>query len=177
MLDNFPLNVQTNLEGVIIIRIFLTCLLVFTLVSPSTADKIQYYKGSPTLQDVKKIMKFKVFEPTKLDSDWIVSIKYHPDDETTAKGFTMSFLSKKDNEGIMSLSQKKGNGNKPDYEELEKVTINGEVGYFKKWGTDYDHRGKITGGLLWWEQKGTSFEFWSVKCSKECMITFAESLK
>lgn len=158
----------------------LISIVLLSLVIPSFvfANNFNYYNGSPTLSEVKEIMKFKVVEPTNLDKeDYLLSIKYHPDNKETAKSFTMHFISKESEEIILSITQSHKNLYEKEFSsDIEKVNINGRTGYFKKWGSDYDQKGKIDGGILWWEHKGTYIEMRSVKATKELMLITAKAI-
>ena len=163
-----------------ILKLLFICItfLTFSVPSIGSASNFKYYSKSPTLDEMKQIMDFKIFEPTKYDPEWILTIKPHPDDIKRAKSFTMHFYIE-NKELFLSITQSKEYFYKRDVERrnLPSIKINDQTGYFEEWGAEYDRKGNIIGGLLRWEQEGTYLEMRSVNIPKDKMLIIAETLK
>lgn len=158
-------------------------LLLLTLISvvPMTAQaQIKYNHDSPTISEIEDKVNFKVFTPSDVPEDWTLEIKTYPvgKKDNIAK-FRLHYMDKHDEHMMVGIEQKNANDIENKHPYAQKVEVNGHTAYFVEWGNsgEMDSRGKvITGGLLYWSQKGTYIEMDSSILDRDNMLEIANSM-
>lgn len=156
------------------IRFIIVLILLISNPMIITAKEIKYNHNSITIPELKKKVDFTVLTPQKIPDDWTLDTKIDP-------WVMLHYMDSKDTKLMVGISQGLGF---PLFDEdfpfALKVDINGNKGYFSKWGDsgELDKNGEtITGGLLRWVQDGTYVEMNSSRLAMEQMLEIAGSMK
>jgi hypothetical protein len=138
------------------------------------AKEIKYNHNCLTISEIKKKVDFTVLTPQKIPDNWTIDTKISP-------WVMLHYMDSKDTKMMVGIDLRMGFPlSDDDFPSAEKVDINGNNGYFSRWGDSgkLDNKGEpITGGLLRWVQDGTYVEMNSSRLPKENMLEIARSMK
>ncbi|SMQ80964.1 protein of unknown function [Bacillus sp. OV166] len=155
------------------IRFFIVLILLISNPMIITAKEIKYNHNSITIPEIKKKVDFTVLTPKKIPDDWTLDTK-------TSPWLMLHYMDSKDIKMMVGFDQRMGFPlSDDDFPYAQQVDINGNKGYFSKWGDngEVDKNGDtITGGLLNWVQDGTYIEMNSSRLPKEKMLEIARSM-
>ncbi|USK80747.1 DUF4367 domain-containing protein [Peribacillus frigoritolerans] len=165
--------------------IFIRLLVVFILFQNIPlivqAKEIKYNHDSITISEIKRKVDFKVVVPQNIPNDWTLEIKTYPwDEKDKITNFSLHYMDSDDKYMLIHIGQSKESSNKEMNINAEQVDINGNKGFFVKWGNsgELDKKGElVTGGLLRWIQEGTYVEMESSRVSRNKMLEVARSMK
>ncbi|NOV02340.1 DUF4367 domain-containing protein [Paenibacillus sp. LMG 31457] len=129
-------------------------------------------KPNISIDDVKGKMPFEVLVPQVRDKEWKLIVNpYEKQNENDPKDLGIHYVK---NENLMITSSSAEIGENLHFTEEKIVDINGNKGYFTKWGAP--SKGQ-KGGLLVWIQGNTLCKMTSFTLDEDEMIKYAKSMR
>ncbi|MGG2094524.1 DUF4367 domain-containing protein [Bacillus sp. S13(2024)] len=154
-------------------RLFITFILLISYPMTIIAKEIKYNHNSTTIPEIQRKVDFTILSPKKIPDDWTLDTK-------TSPWIRLHYMDSKDTKLMVAIHiSRRILLSDEEFPHAEQVDINGNKGYFSKWGDSgkLDKNGElITSGLLRWTQAGTYVEMQSSRLPKEKMLEIAKSM-